>query len=239
MKTDDRNVIFGLMASIGFVVLLWLIKLIEIVSGADLHVLGIYPRDPSQLHGILLAPLIHGSMSHIVNNSLSVLILGTLFLYGYPKSRWWTLTIIWLGSGLGVWLFARDSFHFGASGLTHGMLFFLFLAGIIRRDKRSLALMMAAFFMYGGMLLTVLPREVGVSFEYHLFGALPAIVCAVLFRNVDPRYQRKVYDWENEPDDSDDDWSDGEWSDNETRVNEQTSAGRQGSIPWRDTDKFS
>ena len=45
-----------------------------------------------------------------------------------------------LGSGLGVWLFARESFHFGASGLTHGLMFFIFVSGILRHDRLSIAL---------------------------------------------------------------------------------------------------
>lgn len=195
----------SLVRVLAFIAVLWIIRLLDVGLDLDLYRLGVYPGDPAHLSGILTAPLIHGSWSHLVNNTLSVLILGTLFLYGYPRSSLKTLIIIWLLSGLGVWLFARPSFHFGASGLTHGALFYLFVAGLLRRDKRSLALMMAAFFVYGGMLLTILPREQGISFESHLFGALPAVLCAFLFQHQDPKYQRKVYDWEHEEED------DSEW----------------------------
>ena len=37
---------------------------------------------------------------------------------------------IWIGSGLGVWVWARDSVHVGISGIVHGLMFFVFLLGV-------------------------------------------------------------------------------------------------------------
>jgi len=36
-----------------------------------------------------------------------------------------------------VWLFGRDSVHFGASGLVYGFVSFVFVAGLLRRDRRA------------------------------------------------------------------------------------------------------
>jgi membrane associated rhomboid family serine protease len=58
---------------------------------------------------------------------------------------------------------------------------------------------MIAFMFYGGMLLTVLPHEAGVSWEAHLGGAVAGIVAAGLFRRSDPLPPRKRYSWELEP----------------------------------------
>ncbi len=169
MKTDNvlRN---SILTATAFVVLIWWLKICEVTFGWSFHGLGIYPLNPNGLIGIITAPLIHGSWGHIAGNTLALLLLVSILLYGYPKSRWWTLSIIWLTSGIGVWLFASETYHFGASGLTHGMFFYLFVNGILRRDKRSIVLLMVAFFMYGGMLLTIFPREPGISYEYHFFG---------------------------------------------------------------------
>ncbi|PCJ30035.1 MAG: rhomboid family intramembrane serine protease [Gammaproteobacteria bacterium] len=180
----------------GFVVLIWWIKMWEDILGWDLHQLGVYPQTLSGLVGIVTGPLIHGSWQHAIGNTLPLLLLGSILIYGYPKSRWWTLAIIWLFSGIGVWVFARNSFHFGASGLTHGMFFYLFTNGILRRDKRSTTLLMVAFFMYGGMLLTIFPREPEISYEYHFFGALGGFLCAIIFRRWDPKPTQKAYSWE-------------------------------------------
>jgi membrane associated rhomboid family serine protease len=92
--------------------------------------------------------LIHGSWNHLVANSTALLILATTLLYGYPRSAIPVMILVYIGSGIGVWLLARDSFHFGASGLTHGVMFFVFTAGILRRDKLSIALSMIVFFLY-------------------------------------------------------------------------------------------
>jgi membrane associated rhomboid family serine protease len=182
-----------------FAALLWGIKLFESITGIQLSGLGVYPRHLDGLPGVLSAPLIHGSWEHLIGNSLPLILLGSMLLYGYPKSRYWALAGIWLLSGMGVWLFARGSTHFGASGIAHGMFFYLFVGGILRRDKRSAVLLMVAFYMYGGMLLSILPTDPGISFESHLFGAIAGGLLAYVFRNWDPKPQRKRYAWEREP----------------------------------------
>jgi len=108
------------------------------------------------------------------------------------------LPLIWLGSGVFVWLVGRDSAHLGASGLTHGLMFFVFVAGVLRRDRPAIAGSLIAFFLFGGMVLTVLPREVGVSWESHLGGALAGLLAALLWRRLDPAPARRRYSWEME-----------------------------------------
>ena len=194
----NRSLSESIFLTSSFALLLWSIKLSESVLGVSLHQLGVYPQTFSGLIGIISAPLIHGSWQHVIGNTLPILLLGSILIYGYPKSRWWVLGITWLSSGVGVWWFARTNYHIGASGITHGVFFFLFVAGILRRDKRSSALLMVAFFMYGTMFWTIFPREPGVSFEYHLFGALSGVVCAFIFRQWDPKPEARAYSWEQE-----------------------------------------
>lgn len=181
-----------------FVLLLWTIKLGESMLGVSLSHLGVYPQKTTGLFGIVAAPLIHGSWQHIISNTLPILLLGSMLIYGYPKSRWWVLVIVWIASGIGVWFFARPSFHIGASGLSHGVFFFLFTAGLLRRDKRSSVLLMVAFFMYGTMIWTIFPQEPGISFESHFFGAVSGVVCALALSHRDPKPAVKTYSWEEE-----------------------------------------
>ena len=195
----DNTLRNSIVIAVSFVAIIWALKLVELAFGMDLYHLGVYPRTQSGLLGIVTAPFIHGSWQHLIGNTLPTVLLGSMLIYGYPKSRFWALAGIWLLSGAGVWLFARSSYHFGASGLTHGMFFYLFVGGILRRDRRSAALLMVAFYMYGGMLLTILPRDPGVSFESHLFGALAGGFLAWAFRNWDPKPGRKRYSWERRP----------------------------------------
>ena len=179
-----------------FVALLWLIEILDRTLGLELYRFGVFPANLHGLWGILFAPLIHGSWNHLGSNSFALLILGSALLYGYPRAARPALLFIYFLSGIGVWLFARQSYHFGASGLTHGMMFFIFTTGILRGDRLSIALSLIVFFLYGGMVWTIFPQEAGISYESHFFGAAAGVVAAFLFRDRDPLPPVKTYDWE-------------------------------------------
>jgi len=194
--TGHNSLRYSICIATTLAALAWGLKLLEFTLGLDLHDLGVYPRTRSGLLGIVTGPLVHGSWEHLIGNTLPLVLLCSMLIYGYPRSRFWALTGIWLLSGAGVWLFARSSYHLGASGLTHGIFFYLFVGGILRRDRRSAALLMIAFYMYGGMMLTILPLDREVSFESHFFGAAAGVLLAYTFRNWDPKPTRKRYTWE-------------------------------------------
>lgn len=182
---------------------LWIIHLAFYLGGWNRAFAGIYPGSVNGLVGIVTAPLIHGSWKHLLSNTLPLLILATAVIYGTPRAARIAIPVIWLGSGLGVWLFARESSHIGASGLVYGMLFYLFIIGMLRRDRQSIALTLIAFFLYGGMIWGIFPGEPRVSFEYHLFGAIAGSLCAVWLRHRDPLPERRRYEWENGTSDDD------------------------------------
>ena len=127
-----------------------------------------------------------------------MLVLGTLTLAVYPRSALRVVALVWLLSGIGTWLFGRPSVHIGASGLAHGLMFYLFLMGLLRRDRAAVATAMIAFFMYGGMLLSVLPGDPSISWEAHLFGAVSGLLAALIWYRRDPAPPRKRYSWEDE-----------------------------------------
>jgi membrane associated rhomboid family serine protease len=184
--------------SAAFVVVLWWVKMAEALAGVDLIALGVYPRRLSGLLGIPVAPFIHGSVEHLFSNSLPLILLGSALLYGYPKSARIVLPILFLGTGLGIWLFGRESYHVGASGLTFGIMFFVFVVGVLRWDRRAIALSCAVFFLYGGMVWGVFPGDPQVSYEAHASGALLGVALAVLLRRVDPPPPAKRYSWEDQ-----------------------------------------
>lgn len=166
--------------------------------GIRLWWFSINPGELFGLIGIFTAPLIHGSFEHLISNTPAVIILGTALLYAYPKSARIVLPVIWLGTGIGVWLTARPLFHFGASGLTYGCMAFIFIIGILRRDAVAIALSLLVFFLYGTMIWGIFPHQTGVSFETHLWAAGLGAACAILLRNYDPKPPVKRYDWEDE-----------------------------------------
>ena len=201
VRQDTRRLRHAALAALSFVALLWLIWLVAWLFDLELRPFGVYPRHAQGLVGIFVSPLIHGSFSHVVGNTLPALVLGTAFLYAYPRSATLGLPVIYLGSGLIVWLFARSSFHIGASGLNYGMMFFLFMVGFLRRDRRSIAVSLIVFFLYGSMIWGILPTQRGVSFESHLAGAIIGVGLAFALRRRDPPHAEKRYDWEDDPED--------------------------------------
>jgi membrane associated rhomboid family serine protease len=179
---------------------LWLIKIVETLLDANLFKYGIFPGQLSGLTGILLAPLIHGSFSHLFANTAPLLILGTALLYGYPKSAKIVIPTIYLGTGLAVWLFARPVYHAGASSLTFGFMFFVFTIGVLRWDRRAIALSMIVFFLYGSMIWGIFPSDDGISYESHFFGGMIGFILAVLLKNYDPYLPEKKYNWDDDED---------------------------------------
>jgi len=166
-------------------------------SGFDARLFSVAPGSPAGLFGVLTAPLLHGSLEHLVANAVAILMLGTLAGWVYPRASLRGLPLMWLGSGLGAWaLGAPGSYHLGASGVTHGLMFLVMALALLRRDRAAIAASMIGFMFYGGMLLTVLPREPGVSWQSHLGGAIGGLVAAWLFRRLDPAAPRKRYSWE-------------------------------------------
>lgn len=199
---DNTRLKQSILYTLCFIGILWCIKSAQILFNLNLSGLGLVPLHAMGLVGIITAPLIHGSLEHLFNNTFAILILTSFLYYGYPKSWWKVIGLVWILSGIGVWLLAREASHIGASGLTHGMFFFMFVVSIFRRDKSSVAIMMIAFLLYGGMTMTIFPREEGTSFEYHFFGAIAGVFAALIWRNNDPKPQVERYEWEGQDDDS-------------------------------------
>ena len=194
---DRRRLLRALNASLGFVLLLAVVFTLQ--QGEDYRPFTVTALSAQGLWGILTAPLLHGSFQHITANAASLLLLGTLAGSVYPKATVRALPIFWLGSGLGAWLLGEPgSHHLGASGLTHGLMFLVFMLGLLRRDRPSIAAAMIAFFLYGGMLLTVFPGDPQVSWEAHMSGAVCGVLAALLWFRRDPPPARKRYSWEDE-----------------------------------------
>jgi membrane associated rhomboid family serine protease len=185
------------------VMLAWVVVLGAVFFAQD-HLFStaafaIVPQTLTGLIGIMTAPLLHGSLEHIAGNSFSILIIGTLAASLYPRASFRALPIIWLGSGLGTWFISIGGQHIGASGVTVGLMFFLIGQGIRRRDRTSMAALLMALFFFGGMLLSVLPQQQGVSWEYHLSGAVFGMFTGLLFSRLDTQAPKRLYSWDIEP----------------------------------------
>ena len=193
--SEKKKLVRSLVYPVAFVVLLWTIKILEVSLEFNFVSFGIFPRKFSGLIGIITAPLIHADFNHLISNSLPLLFLGIGISYAYPTISKKLFLGVYILHGLLVWIFARQAYHIGASGLVYGFVAFLFFSGIIRRDNRSVALALIVTFLYGGLTWGVLPIKAEISWEAHLFGSLIGILFALLFRKSDPAPK---YDWEEE-----------------------------------------
>src|SRR5450631_279629 len=180
---------------LAFVALLWLIQLFNWTLDLELQRFGVRPREWQGLVGILLAPLLHADFMHLIANSLPLLVLGTVMLHLYPGAASRVLIAVYLGPGIAVWLFAKGGVHIGASGMAYGLVSYILVAGLIRRDRRAIAASLLVCFMYGALVWGVLPIQSGVSWETHLSGALIGIALAFIFRHLDIPPRRR-YSWE-------------------------------------------
>ncbi|TMG87502.1 MAG: rhomboid family intramembrane serine protease [Betaproteobacteria bacterium] len=186
--------------ALGFVVLIWSIQLLNWALDLGVEDFGVRPRELAGLPGIFFAPLMHSGFAHLVANSLPLLVLGTAMLYLYPNAALRVLPAVYLGPGVAVWLLARGGVHVGASGLIYGLVGYVFVAGLIRRDRRAIAASLLVAFLYGASVWGVLPIERGVSWETHLAAALIGLALAIVLRRLDIPPRRR-YTWEDEKDD--------------------------------------
>jgi membrane associated rhomboid family serine protease len=168
--------------TLGILGLLYAIQFINWSVGYRLNILGIYPRSIHGLLGIFLAPFLHGNFNHIFFNSIPLFILSNfLLLSGYHVFYEVTFFII-IFSGILVWLFGRASIHIGASGVIIGYWSYLLMHSYQQPSVMALALGAICIYYFGSFLFSIIPGDVGKSWESHLFGFIAGIAAAFYFQ---------------------------------------------------------
>ena len=170
-----------------FVALLYLIEIIDQLSGHSLDRNGIRPLETDGLSGILFAPLLHADWRHLLANTVPALVLGFLVTLAGLGRFVWATAIIWILGGLGTWLLGDidrcplGTNHIGASGLIFGWLAFLLVFGWFTRHTWQIITGLVVLFVYGGILLGAVPVLNGcggVSWQGHLCGAVAGVLAA-------------------------------------------------------------
>lgn len=181
--------------AVGFVALLWLLEGFDQVAlDESLDSEGIRPRSGDGLLGILFAPFLHGGWGHLVANTLPALVLGYLVLASGIGRGLAVTAVIWIVSGVGVWVLSPTfSVTIGASGLIFGWLVYLLVRGFVTRSPWEIILGTTLFFLYGGVLLGVLPGQPGISWQAHLFGAVGGGIAAMALAERRPKSRPLEY----------------------------------------------
>lgn len=186
-----------------FVLSIWVVFWAEVRFGFNFTRLGIFPLAVKGIPGIALSPLIHSGLTHLLHNSLPLLILSAALFYFYRPIAWKVIIFGILLSGLMTWLIGRPSYHIGASGLIYVLVSFTFFKGIFAKHYRLIALSLMVVFLYGGMIWYTFPIKDEISWEGHLSGFLVGLFFALVFRKQIAK--PKKYEWEKDDFNEEDD----------------------------------
>jgi membrane associated rhomboid family serine protease len=153
------------------VMILWGVFIVDLLLPIDLRSLGLLPRSPGRLWGILTYPFLHANFQHLAANTAALFPLLIVSLSYSSRLTYKALIIIYLLTGILVWLFGRgNAVHIGASGIIFGLIGFLMFLGVFRRDWTALGVSVVIGFLYGGALLTLFTYMPAISWSSHFFG---------------------------------------------------------------------
>ena len=159
--------------------LMWVVEAVDFILGGALNAFGIRPRTIEGLIGIVLAPFLHGDFAHLISNSIPFAVLGWLILARSRDEFWRVTSIVWVSSGVGAWLLgAANTVHIGASGVVFGYFGFLLTRAFFDRHWLSAVIAIIVIAAYGSLIFGVLPFQMGISWQGHLFGAIGGVFAA-------------------------------------------------------------
>jgi membrane associated rhomboid family serine protease len=181
-----------------FVVLIWLIHVIQGFLETSWADYSLFPRTLHGLAGIFTSPMLHADWGHLLGNTVPLILLGLLLFNNYKEISGKVFWLVYFSNGILLWSFAREAFHLGASGVVYGIAFFLIFSGFIRKIPRLTMISFLIIFLYGSMVWGVFPFDPHVSWEAHLYGAITGLVLAIALRKEGPQPAKYWNEEENE-----------------------------------------
>lgn len=176
----------------GLTITLILLQLINSLFPMVLVQWGIEPRTSKGLIGILIAPFLHGSWSHLFSNLLPLLILSFLLMTQSLREYIQASFFIIIVSGLLVWVFGRQAIHVGASGWIFGLWALLIAHAFTRHKIIDILVALFVLFYYGSMAYGLIPGQIGVSTESHIAGVVAGLLYAWSARKIIRRKSRVI-----------------------------------------------
>ena len=197
MDQEKQELKSSLFFTIKLAFILLMVQVFQSATGIDLGGFGVFPRNQYGLIGILLGPMVHGSWSHLFSNLPPLMVTVFLIHYFYREYFWRIFLSCYFLTGIAVWIFSREVYHIGISGVVYALVSFLFFAGIFVRNLISIVLSLLVLMLYSGVVAGVLPTqeilEKNISWESHLLGAIAGAVIAWMFRRLLIDLGRKNY----------------------------------------------
>jgi membrane associated rhomboid family serine protease len=171
----------GFRALGALVATMWAVELVNALDSYRLDHDGIVPRNLSHLDGVVFAPFLHASFSHLLGNTVPFAILGLAIALAGAGRLLRVSLIVALVSGLGVWLTAPSgTVTVGASGVVFGYATYLISRGLFDRRIGEVLLGIIVVLLFGGGLISDLIPHSGISWQAHLFGGIGGVLAAAV-----------------------------------------------------------
>ncbi|MGI1679693.1 MAG: rhomboid family intramembrane serine protease [Cellvibrionaceae bacterium] len=168
---------------LGFLLALMIgVHVLNLLTQNSLLAFGISPRRLSSLPNIFLAPFLHGSGTHLLNNLTGLVIFGGLCLLRSRQFFVYSSVYIIIVGGILVWLFGRSHIHIGASGWVFGLWAVCICSAFLEKSFLNILIAFFVIAFYGGMIYGLFPSSPRISFESHIFGAVAGI-CSLFFQS--------------------------------------------------------
>ena len=172
---------YSLIIPLLFLSIMWIIKIYEATLNFNFSDFGIFPLKLSGLKGIIFGPLIHGSFEHLITNSISFGVLCIGLFYFFRKYAYQIFALMYLITGVLVWIIGRGSFHIGISGIIYALASFIFFSGIFSKKREYIAVSLVVVFQYGSMIWGIFPGKEEISWESHFMGFITGIFLSVVY----------------------------------------------------------
>ncbi|ATL66039.1 rhomboid family intramembrane serine protease [Nocardia terpenica] len=182
----------AIVLTLGFTALLYGVLGIDALDHHDLDQIGgVRPRTGEGLTGIVFAPLLHSGLPHLLGNTLPVIVLGMLTLLTGIARGLTATAIVWVIAGFGTWVIGQSgTTNIGASVLVFGWLTYLISRGFFARNVWQILIGVVVGLLYGSILWGILPGQVGISWQGHLFGAVGGVVAGWVLSGDERRHRR-------------------------------------------------
>ena len=175
--------------------------ILQYIPSINEFLIGVVPRDWNQIYGILLFPMVHLDLSHLLGNVLALYVLLILLKNSFSPYFYRIVLCGWIFPGIFIWLIGNsNTMHIGASGLVYHLAFFIFWIGILVRQRNFIAQSLIVIFLYGGFFWGIFPLFPEVSWEGHLGGFISGTIQALILAKPISR----LYPKEENDDDNDD-----------------------------------
>ena len=180
----------GALAVMGvFAAALWIIQIVNSADDQGLNRFGLKPREIDGLWGILAQPFLHVSYSHLLSNTVPLVLIGwVLLLSGVRVWLFVTAVVVVLGDAA-TWLVApSDHVIVGASGMIFGWMGYLLARAYFSRRVKWILTAIALLVFFGTLLGSLLPEaDTHVSWQSHVCGFAAGVFVGWLLH---PRQQR-------------------------------------------------